>query len=580
MAKEFSVNRGKTKFGTMMANRNNESVNEGVSSADMDKIKGAVEAAKSFMNVGSELKKLGMKYTFATEPLPIYIIQPTPNNRVAIVNKKYVTKPDFVVGDIAVGIMESKSVNEAPNKLKHTISKKEWSKIPKYNKHIGMDGVHYIMKYDDKIGTYLQGVEIVDESVNEAAPCWKGYKQVGIMEGKSVTEATHSDAPGQWVGFLSNQHGKKLMGTLKSATEAKKWLTRNQNYILSRFKADSVGIMTKKQWDEREAKYAFESINERHWDDGTSNPKVKVGDTFDDVANTKKTRNKVVYVSKDTGAFVVQKVSELGVAMKQFHVFRKEGSDKLGGSLDMTTDLSDAKRKADSVTGTYGYTHKRNESVNEARTVSKPIKVDNDTMVQIVGDGRQFRELTAAIDRKTGKPIQKFGFDRGNEIADSKEELIAKLQKKYGKSVKFESVNEANDKLMKVGSTMTLGGNNLLKPVKMKLVSIDYLPKDGKYSYKFQGGGRTQYYTDDVLAKKLKESVNEVASRTAMEIGALTGTNKDFIQNFVDKNELDIEKVFQYVKKGKFKDRMDFVTAVAGKPNNPFQVKLIKQFKK
>jgi RNA polymerase-interacting CarD/CdnL/TRCF family regulator len=83
-------------------------VNEGVSSTDMDKIKGAVEAASSFMSVGSELKKLGMKYTFATEPLPIYIIQPTPNNKVAIVNKKYASKPDFVVGDIAVGIMEGK----------------------------------------------------------------------------------------------------------------------------------------------------------------------------------------------------------------------------------------------------------------------------------------------------------------------------------------------------------------------------------------------------------------------------------------------------------------------------------------
>jgi hypothetical protein len=62
----------------------------------------------------------------------------------------------------------NESVSEASTKLKHTISKKEWSKIPKYNKHIGMDGVHYIMKYDDKIGTYLQGVQIVDESVNEA----------------------------------------------------------------------------------------------------------------------------------------------------------------------------------------------------------------------------------------------------------------------------------------------------------------------------------------------------------------------------------------------------------------------------
>ena len=111
----------KSQLGTMASKIRSkmESVTEGVSSADMDKIKGAVEAAKSFMNVGAELKKLGMKYTFATEPLAIYIIQPTPNNKVAIVNKKYVSKPDFVVGDIAVGVMEGKSVNEV---FKHIIS--------------------------------------------------------------------------------------------------------------------------------------------------------------------------------------------------------------------------------------------------------------------------------------------------------------------------------------------------------------------------------------------------------------------------------------------------------------------------
>ena len=87
----------------------------------------------------------------------------------------------------------------------------------------------------------------------------------------------------------------------------------------------------------------------------------------------------------------------------------------------------------------------KKESVNEARTVSKPIKVDDETMVQIVGDNKGFRELTAALNPKTGKPIQKFGYDRGNEIADSKEELIKKLQKKYGKSIKFESVNEGKN---------------------------------------------------------------------------------------------------------------------------------------
>jgi hypothetical protein len=74
------------------------------------------------------------------------------------------------------------------------------------------------------------------------------------------------------------------------------------------------------------------------------------------------------------------------------------------------------------------------------------------------------------------------------------------------------------------------------------------------------------------------ESVNEVASRTAMEIGGLTGMNKDAIQKFVDEHNLDIEKVFQFVKKGKLPARMDFMTAVVGKPGNPIQKKMIKMF--
>jgi hypothetical protein len=82
-------------------------VTEGVSSKDMDKIKSAVESASSFMGIGSELKKTGLRYIFATSPMPVYIVQPTPNNKVAIVNKKYASKPDFVIGDTAVGVMES-----------------------------------------------------------------------------------------------------------------------------------------------------------------------------------------------------------------------------------------------------------------------------------------------------------------------------------------------------------------------------------------------------------------------------------------------------------------------------------------
>jgi hypothetical protein len=83
-----------------------EPMKEGVSSKELDSIKSAVEAASSFMNVGAQLKSAGLRYTFATEPLAIYIVQPTANNKVAIINKRYASNPDFVVGDIAVGVMD------------------------------------------------------------------------------------------------------------------------------------------------------------------------------------------------------------------------------------------------------------------------------------------------------------------------------------------------------------------------------------------------------------------------------------------------------------------------------------------
>jgi hypothetical protein len=83
-----------------------EPMKEGVSPKELDTIKSAVEAASSFMNVGAQLKSAGLRYTFATEPLAIYIVQPTPNSKVAIINKRYATSPDFVVGDIAVGVMD------------------------------------------------------------------------------------------------------------------------------------------------------------------------------------------------------------------------------------------------------------------------------------------------------------------------------------------------------------------------------------------------------------------------------------------------------------------------------------------
>jgi len=71
-------------------------------------------------------------------------------------------------------------VNESKVKTKKTISKQEWSKIPKYNKHIGQDGTKYIMQYSDKLGTYLQAVIVEGESVKESE--LKGYLAADVVD--------------------------------------------------------------------------------------------------------------------------------------------------------------------------------------------------------------------------------------------------------------------------------------------------------------------------------------------------------------------------------------------------------------
>lgn len=49
------------------------------------------------------------------------------------------------------------------------MTKKQWKHIKKFNKHVTDNGDKFVMSYDDRIGTFLEPVEIVDEKeVNEA----------------------------------------------------------------------------------------------------------------------------------------------------------------------------------------------------------------------------------------------------------------------------------------------------------------------------------------------------------------------------------------------------------------------------
>ena len=104
-----------TQFGMKIVGKMDEdSVNEGKYDGVLDKIEDLVSKAKSFMDVGNQLKKQKIKYSFSTSIMPIYRLDKLP---IAIVNKRY-AKPntaagDRVVGDMVIGLMESMKMNEA-----------------------------------------------------------------------------------------------------------------------------------------------------------------------------------------------------------------------------------------------------------------------------------------------------------------------------------------------------------------------------------------------------------------------------------------------------------------------------------
>ena len=74
------------------------------------------------------------------------------------------------------------------------------------------------------------------------------------------------------------------------------------------------------------------------------------------------------------------------------------------------------------------------------------------------------------------------------------------------------------------------------------------------------------------------ESVNEGIEPQIKKIAYFTGTRPEAVEDFVSKHALNITKLLKYVEKGGLPQRMELVSALAGRPNNPKQKKIIKMF--
>ena len=74
------------------------------------------------------------------------------------------------------------------------------------------------------------------------------------------------------------------------------------------------------------------------------------------------------------------------------------------------------------------------------------------------------------------------------------------------------------------------------------------------------------------------EHIHEDLSADANGIAGLTASRANAVKDFLEKNNINSNKLYLSLKKGNLKDRMDFVTALVGKPGNPIQKKVIAQF--
>ena len=217
------------------------------------------------------------------------------------------------------------------------------------------------------------------------------------------------------------------------------------------------------------------------------------------------------------------------------------------------------------------------------------------------------------VDYKTWKKLSFKDVSKGNTNKERVIKAILKNQKQFNKKVDFNMWAKKNNPSFEQTMDWFIQNgwiNNINKGGIKE--SIDVLSvNEGKKRFKQRDGiGSSKYtisYHDGVKKHKdgsdffdikifknkpeleafkkallqkgfVVESVNESASKEAMGIAGFTGTRGSAVEDFITKNELDGKKLFNFIRKGSLKDRMDFVTAIAGNPGNPIQKKIIKMF--
>jgi len=167
---------------------------------------------------------------------------------------------------------------------------------------------------------------------------------------------------------------------------------------------------------------------------------------------------------------------------------------------------------------------------------------------------------------------------KGRDYQYDKKQGVVKISKKN-----FSKVHK-DGKLVKNGKpfmmVLTDKGTSLVPAQFESSVNEDGTPCWDTHKVgnpKTKVSSKTGKRVNNCVPKGESVTVNE-ASKLSMGIAGFTGLRGDAIDKFIDTYRIDATKLFNFVKKGKLSDRRDVMTAIAGKPNNVIQKKIVKLF--
>jgi hypothetical protein len=100
------------------------------------------------------------------------------------------------------------------------------------------------------------------ESTNERMGSDKGA--VGNANFNNRLKAMRDDK-NSFVAFVDTNKGKKLLKVFKTQQTANQFVKKSMDTVLNTKGIESIGTMSKKEWDAKEAKYAIESVNDDKW---------------------------------------------------------------------------------------------------------------------------------------------------------------------------------------------------------------------------------------------------------------------------------------------------------------------------